>query len=74
MSVCSLKQNAQTRHNVAIKYPFLIIFSKASFMTSALHLAVEESKKKSAIRHDSFFIKLGLLPHELEGLGLFLNL
>lgn len=45
VSVCSLEQNTQTRHNVAIKYPFLIIFSKASFMTSALHPAVEESKK-----------------------------
>lgn len=48
MSVCSLKQNTQARHNAAIKYPFLIIFSKANFMTSALHLAVEESKKKKS--------------------------
>lgn len=45
MSVCSLEQNTQTRHNVAIKYPFFIVFSKAIFMTSALHLAVEESKR-----------------------------
>lgn len=46
MSVCSPEQNTKTRHNVATKYPFLIIFSKASCMTSALHLAAEESKKK----------------------------